>query len=111
MGINPVRYPSEIWGRTLSLPGYMVITVYIYSIAHLALAHWLGKVLIGVNMNKQTVEADFPFPRYADTRKCRANRFFKGDERERQRLLSRFERGAHKHASHDEKVVQAQLFS
>lgn len=39
----------------------MVIVVYLYSVAHLALAHWLGKVLIGVNMNKQTVEADFRF--------------------------------------------------
>ncbi|WP_205959040.1 ABC transporter ATP-binding protein/permease [Pantoea stewartii] len=82
----------EMWGITLSLPGYMVITVYIYSIAHLALAHWLGKVLIGVNMNKQTVEADFRFLGMQIRENAEQIAFFKGDERERQRLLSRFER-------------------
>ncbi|MEJ1268168.1 hypothetical protein WDV93_16535 [Pantoea ananatis] len=61
----------------------MVITVYIYSIAHLALAHWLGKVLIGVNMNKQTVEADFRFLGMQIRENAEQIAFFKGDERER----------------------------
>ncbi|WP_413729189.1 ABC transporter ATP-binding protein/permease [Sodalis sp. RH22] len=77
-------------GRTWSIPGYMVFAVYLYSFAHLALAHWLGKVLIGVNMNKQTVEADFRFLGMQVRENAEQIAFFGGGEREGERLLSRF---------------------
>ncbi|WP_210483712.1 ABC transporter ATP-binding protein/permease [Pantoea ananatis] len=101
--VNMVTFTIVLWGlsgalsislgsTTLSIPGYMVIAVYLYSVAHLALAHWLGKVLIGVNMNKQTVEADFRFLGMQVRENAEQIAFFEGGERERRRLFSRFER-------------------
>ncbi|QTF09123.1 ABC transporter ATP-binding protein/permease [Brenneria izadpanahii] len=79
-------------GMTLSIPGYMVFAVYLYSFVHLALSHWLGRVLIGVNMNKQTVEADFRFLGMQIRENAEQIAFFGGGEREGQRLVSRFSR-------------------
>ncbi|WP_282498853.1 ABC transporter ATP-binding protein/permease [Pantoea stewartii] len=101
--VNMITFTIVLWGlsgalsinlgdRTLSIPGYMVFAVYLYSIAHLALAHWLGKVLIGINMNKQTVEADFRFLGMQVRENAEQIAFFNGGERERHRLFSRFER-------------------
>lgn len=99
--VNVVTFTIMLWGlsgalsiplgsRSFSIPGYMVIAVYVYSFAHLALAHWLGKVLIGVNMNKQTVEADFRFLGMQVRENAEQIAFFGGGEREGRRLLSRF---------------------
>ncbi|KGD84290.1 ABC transporter ATP-binding protein [Pantoea stewartii subsp. indologenes] len=101
--VNMITFTIILWGlsgalafnlggRTISIPGYMVLAVYLYSIAHLALAHWLGKVLIGINMNKQTVEADFRFLGMQVRENAEQIAFYKGGERERHRLFSRFER-------------------
>lgn len=101
--VNTVTFTIILWGlsgalsipvgdSTVSIPGYMVFAVYLYSFAHLALSHWLGKVLIGVNMNKQTVEADFRFLGMQVRENAEQIAFFGGGEREGRRLLSRFER-------------------
>lgn len=101
--VNVVTFTIMLWGLsgtlsiplgggTLSIPGYMVFAVYLYSFAHLGLAHWLGKVLIGVNMNKQTVEADFRFLGMQVRENAEQIAFFAGGEREGRRLLSRFVR-------------------
>ncbi|ATA24565.1 ABC transporter ATP-binding protein [Brenneria goodwinii] len=101
--VNAVTFTIILWGlsgalsvplgnATLSIPGYMVFAVYLYSFFHLALSHWLGKVLIGVNMNKQTVEADFRFLGMQMRENAEQIAFFGGGEREGQRLLSRFDR-------------------
>ncbi|MFD3242162.1 ABC transporter ATP-binding protein/permease [Rahnella perminowiae] len=99
--VNVVTFTILLWGLsgalsiplgsgTISIPGYMVFAVYLYSFAHLALAHWLGKVLIGVTMNKQTVEADFRFLGMQVRENAEQIAFFGGGAREGQRLLSRF---------------------
>ncbi|WP_416262230.1 ABC transporter ATP-binding protein/permease [Gibbsiella quercinecans] len=101
--VNTVTFTIILWSlsgalsiplgsETLSIPGYMVFAVYLYSFLHLALSHWLGKVLIGVNMNKQTVEADFRFLGMQVRENAEQIAFFGGGEREGQRLLSRFDR-------------------
>lgn len=101
--VNVVTFTIILWGLSgalqipvaghiFSIPGYMVFSVYIYSFFHLGLSHWLGKVLIGVNMNKQTVEADFRFLGMQLRENSEQIAFFTGGRREQQRLLSRFER-------------------
>ncbi|HBZ1520424.1 TPA: ABC transporter ATP-binding protein/permease [Klebsiella pneumoniae] len=101
--VNIITYTILLWQLsgnlliplgegTLSIPGYMVFAAYIYSVFSLSLAHWLGKVLIGVAMNKQTVEADFRFLGMQVRENAEQIAFFKGGDREQQRLLSRFNR-------------------
>ncbi|TCV93525.1 putative ATP-binding cassette transporter [Biostraticola tofi] len=101
--VNVTTFTIILWGlsgalsiplgeRTLTIPGYMVFAVYLYSFAHLALTHWLGKVLIGVNMHRQTVEADFRFLGMQMRENAEQIAFFGGGDREGQRLVSRFGR-------------------
>lgn len=75
---------------TINIPGYMVFAVYLYSLSQLALVHWLGKVLIGVNMNKQTVEADFRFLGMQIRENAEQIAFYDGGQRELGSLKLRF---------------------
>ena len=99
--VNVVTFTAVLWklSGTLDIPfgknifhlhGYMVLSVYLYSFAHLALVHWLGKILIGVNMNKQTVEADFRFLGMQLRENAEQIAFYRGGARESVGLLSRF---------------------
>ncbi|WP_413724865.1 ABC transporter ATP-binding protein/permease [Sodalis sp. RH16] len=99
--VNVVTFTLILWNLsgTLSLPlgdisvnihGYMVFAVYLYSFAQLALVHYLGKVLIGINMNKQTVEADFRFLGMQLRENAEQIAFYNGGDRELNSLRSRF---------------------
>ena len=70
--VNAVAYSILLWNISgtldfkiddtqVSIPGYMVFAAYTYCALHLWLSHWLGKVLIGLNNHRQTVEADFRY--------------------------------------------------
>lgn len=80
------------YGMDFAIPGYMVFAAYLYSIAHLAVTHWLGKQLIGLNNHKQTVEADFRFTGMQLRENAEQIAFYKGGVREGDRLQSRFTR-------------------
>lgn len=79
-------------GVDFAIPGYMVYAAYLYSIAHLAVTHWLGKQLIGLNNHKQTVEADFRFAGMQLRENAEQIAFYKGGSREGDRLQARFTR-------------------
>ena len=51
--------PAEFWG--FSIPGYLVWTALVYAIAGTLLTHYIGRKLIGIDFNRQRVEADFRF--------------------------------------------------
>lgn len=101
--VNVITFTIILWNlsgalnipfgsTTLSIHGYMVFAVYLYSFAHLGLVHWLGKVLIGVNMHKQTVEADFRFLGMQIRENSEQIAFYGGGKHELSSLTSRFER-------------------
>lgn len=99
--VGVVSYTLVLWslsgtleftvlGIDVAIPGYMVFAAYLYSIAHLALTHWLGKQLIGLNNHKQTVEADLRFTGMQLRENAEQIAFYKGGVREGDRLQSRF---------------------
>ncbi|MGI4841186.1 MAG: ABC transporter ATP-binding protein/permease [Janthinobacterium lividum] len=99
--VSVISYTMVLWslsgtlefkafGMNMAIPGYMVFAAYLYSIAHLALTHWLGKQLIGLNNHKQTVEADFRFTGMQLRENAEQIAFYQGGMREGERLQSRF---------------------
>lgn len=101
--VNTVAYTVLLWNisgaldfkllnQPISLPGYMVYVAYVYCICHLMLSHWLGKVLIGLNMHKQTVEAEFRHQGMLVREYAEQVAFYRGGEREKSHQLERFER-------------------
>lgn len=80
----------ELWGSHYGIYGYMVYAAYAYSLMHLAVSHWLGKQLIGLNNHRQTVEADFRFAGMQLRENAEQVAFYQGGWREGQRLLERF---------------------
>jgi len=70
--VNLVTYTALLWslsgvvtfslaGSTWNLHGMMVYVAYAYNIGSLLLMHWVGKRLVGLNMERQTVEADYRY--------------------------------------------------
>jgi putative ATP-binding cassette transporter len=51
--------PGEFWG--FHIPGYLVWTALVYAVAGTLLTHYIGRKLIGIDFNRQRVEADFRF--------------------------------------------------
>jgi putative ATP-binding cassette transporter len=51
--------PAQFWG--LTIPGYLVWTALIYAVVGTFLTHFVGRRLIGLDFDRQRVEADFRF--------------------------------------------------
>lgn len=51
----------EVAGHDVEIPGYMLWLALIYAVIGSAIAHWIGKPLIGLNFLQQRREADFRF--------------------------------------------------
>ncbi|RJS93729.1 ABC transporter ATP-binding protein/permease [Salinisphaera sp. Q1T1-3] len=81
----------QIAGVPLALPGYLVFAVLIYSILNLALVHYVGKPLIGLNNRQQTVEADFRYLAMQLRENSEQIGFYGGGSREKQRLGDAFQ--------------------
>lgn len=101
--VSTVTYTILLWnisgvlefrflGEQVSLPGYMVYAAYIYCFFNLVISHWLGKALIGLNMQKQTVEADFRHQGMQLREYAEQIAFYKGGDQERAHLNTRFEK-------------------
>lgn len=101
--VNTIAYSTLLWNISgaldftvfdteVSIPGYMVMAAYMYCAMHLWISHWLGKVLIGLNNHKQTVEADFRYQGMQVREYAEQIAFYRGGELENQHLNSRFER-------------------
>ncbi|WP_312948771.1 ABC transporter ATP-binding protein/permease [Superficieibacter sp.] len=101
--INTVTYTALLWslsgtlhfsllGGQWSIPGYMVYAAYIAIILQVALSHWLGKSLIGLNMQQQNAEGDFRFLGVQVRENAEQIAFYQGGQREGDRLIQRFAR-------------------
>ncbi|MFZ6719111.1 ABC transporter ATP-binding protein/permease [Undibacterium sp. Ji49W] len=89
----------EIAGTTFAIPGMLVFIAYAYNIGSLTLTHWVGKRLVGLNMEKQTVEADFRYGAMQIRENAEQIAFYGGAETERRRLTGLFARVQHNTAS------------
>ena len=101
--VNAVTYSILLWNISgtldfkiddtqVSIPGYMVFAAYTYCALHLGLSHWLGKVLIGLNNHRQTVEADFRYQGMQVREYAEQVAFYRGGSIEKQHLTDRFQR-------------------
>lgn len=99
--VNIVTYTVLLWqvagvlrftfqGTQWVIPGYLVYTAFIYAILQLVLSHWLGKALIGLNMHRQTAEANFRFQAMQLRDNAEQIAFYHGGQQESQRLEGRF---------------------
>lgn len=89
----------EIGGTSFAIHGFLVIVAYTYNIGSLALMHWVGKRLVGLNMEKQTVEADFRFGAMQIRENAEQIAFYGGAVTENRRLTGLFARVRHNTAS------------
>lgn len=101
--VNVTTFTVVLWGLSGSLslapvglaimvPGYMVYVAFAFNFGNIALVHWVGKRMIGLNMERQGTEADYRF----DATQVRTNAeqiaFYRGERYELERLLYRFEK-------------------
>lgn len=82
-------------GFPISIPGYMLWLGIIYTAVQFALSHWVGRILIGLNNRRQTVEADFRFRAAQMRENSEQIAFYHGGERERRGLLGLFSQIRH----------------
>ena len=82
--------PVSVFGYALALPGYLVWLAFVYAIAGTYLVHWIGRPLVGLDIEQQRREADLR----ASVLRVRENAeqiaLLKGEPAERSRLLARF---------------------
>lgn len=101
-GIHAVTYGWLLWdlsgtlrfevaGIPIAIPGYMVFLAFLYTGLQLALTHWVGKRMVGLNIEKQTVEADYRYAAMQLRENAEQIAFYGGGPRERGRLGARFE--------------------
>ncbi|MGV7207876.1 ABC transporter ATP-binding protein/permease [Oxalobacteraceae bacterium A2-2] len=76
----------------VSIHGYLVYIAFAYNIGLLMLLHWVGKRLIGLNNERQSVEADYRFGAMQVRENAEQIAFYGGAQRESQRLTWLFER-------------------
>ena len=100
--VNVATYTVLLWqlsgalsftvgGHAVTLPGYIVYIAFLYSTGSFLLAHWSGKALIGLNNQRQNVEAEFRYGAMQVRENAEQIAFYGGGPRERQRLLVRFQ--------------------
>lgn len=79
-------------GIALSIPGYMVYVAVLYNVVNLALVHWVGKRMIGLNMERQGTEADYRFSAMQVRNNAEQVAFYRGAHAERQRLAGFYDK-------------------
>ena len=80
--------PAEFWG--LKIPGYLVWTALIYAIVGTLLTHFIGRKLIGLDFNRQRVEADFRFSLVRLRENSEGIALYRGEPEELGSLRQRF---------------------
>jgi vitamin B12/bleomycin/antimicrobial peptide transport system ATP-binding/permease protein len=80
--------PAQFWG--LNVPGYLVWTALIYATVGTALTHYIGRKLIGLDFNKQRVEADFRFSLVRLRENSEGVALYRGEQEELGNLRQRF---------------------
>jgi len=72
------------------IPGYMLYVALLLTLLELALTHLLGRPLIGLNMRREGVEADFRYGGMQLRENAEQIAFYRGGASERHRLSQRF---------------------
>jgi putative ATP-binding cassette transporter len=80
----------ELWGTSLTIPGFLVCIAVLQIGLQFLLVHWVGKPMVGLNNRKQTVEADYRYLAMQLRENAEQVAFYGGGEREHGRLWSRF---------------------
>jgi vitamin B12/bleomycin/antimicrobial peptide transport system ATP-binding/permease protein len=83
-------FSFAFFGHEVFIPAYMVWVALIYSFVGSALAHWIGKALIGLNFRQQQYEADFRFSLVRVRENAEGIALYRGEASEQQNLDSRF---------------------
>jgi len=73
-----------------SIPGYMVWVALVYAIVGTALTHVIGRPLIGLNFQRQKVEADFRFSLIRLRENSEGVALYRGEEGEHANFRQRF---------------------
>ena len=80
--------PAQFWG--FNIPGYLVWTALIYATVGTLLTHYIGRKLIGLDFNKQRVEADFRFSLVRLRENSEGVALYRGEHEELGNLRQRF---------------------
>lgn len=83
-------FSFNLAGATYRLPGYMVWTCLAYTLAGIALAHWIGGALQGLNVGQQQREADYRSALIFRRRHADAIAGHQGQAQDREALRTRF---------------------
>jgi vitamin B12/bleomycin/antimicrobial peptide transport system ATP-binding/permease protein len=82
--------PLHLFGRTFSIPGYLLWAALVYAVIGTALTHLIGRALIALNFQQQRYEADFRFNLMRVRENSEQIALLAGERAERDRLLMRF---------------------
>ena len=82
--------PAQIFGMSVTIPGYLVWAALIYAIFGTALTHLIGWPLVQLNFNQQRYEADFRFNLVRVRENSEQIALLGGETAETDRLLTRF---------------------
>jgi vitamin B12/bleomycin/antimicrobial peptide transport system ATP-binding/permease protein len=82
--------PLTLFGHVLALPGYMVWLAFAYAVAGTYVVHWIGKPLVGLDIEQQRREADLRANLLRVHENAEQIALLKGEPAERHRLMGRF---------------------
>jgi vitamin B12/bleomycin/antimicrobial peptide transport system ATP-binding/permease protein len=82
--------PLHLFGKDITLPGYLVWGALFYALIGTVLTHLIGWPLVGLNFQQQRYEADFRFNLVRTRENAEQIALLRGEAAERTRLLSRF---------------------
>jgi putative ATP-binding cassette transporter len=95
--VTLISFVVILWGLSgsaqffgLDIPGYLVWTALIYATAGTLLTHFIGRKLIGLDFNKQRVEADFRFSLVRLRENSEGVALYRGEHEELGNLRHRF---------------------
>jgi putative ATP-binding cassette transporter len=83
--------PLRLFGIEAMIPGYLVWAALLYAILGTAVAHWIGRALIGLDFHQQRFEADFRFNLMRVREKSEEIGLLSGERTEQKRLSVRFD--------------------
>lgn len=89
VAVSLVSFTAVLWALSgsldvfgVSVPGYMVLAVFAYSIAASVVTHLIGNPLIGLHSANRTLEADFRFGLIRLRENAETVAFYRGEDRE-----------------------------
>jgi len=82
--------PLQVFGVAVPIPGYLVWAALIYAVIATAFTHLIGRPLVGLNFNRQRVEADFRFNLVRTRENAEQIALLRGEPAEKERLGDRF---------------------